>query len=99
MNLRVCDTDPRILTTDDVIGASHVVVRPGRLPLRVVLRQRHEGPGGNEYVVHTETLEVSRRPEDETKSIALRHRSFEQGDYFADKAKALTRLEERAGRL
>jgi hypothetical protein len=99
MNLRICDTDPRILTTDDVIEASHVVVRPKCLPLRVVLRYLGENSGRSEYVVHTETLEVSRRPEDETKSIALRHRSFEKGYYCTDKAKALVQLEERASRL
>jgi len=97
MNLRVCDTDPRILTTDDVVRASFVAIYPGCMPRRIVLRHEPGRPQG--HVVHVEVLEVSRRPEDETKSIALRHRSFEQGDYFADKAKALTRLEERAGRL
>ncbi len=89
--------DPRILTTKDVILSSHVALHPGRLPVRVVLRHQVGEP--QEYVVHTETLEVSRRPEDEPKSIALLHRSFENGDYFSDLLKARKRFEERTGRL
>jgi len=91
--------DPRILTTSDVVRASFVAVYPGRFPVRVVLRKAHEGSVNNEYVVYTETLEMSRRPEDETKSIALVHRSFEQGDYFTDEARARARFEERAAKL
>ena len=95
--LRPCEDDPRVLTEDDVVRASFVAVYPKRLPRRIVLRHQPGIP--QPWVVHEETLDVSRRPEDETKSIAFRHRSFEDGDYFSDEKKARDRFEERAAKL
>lgn len=99
MNLIPDETDERILTTEDVVRSSYVVVKPGCYPQRVVLRRRHGEPGGNEYVVHTELLQASRRPEDKAKTVALVHRGFENGDYFSDERKARDRFEERAAKL
>jgi hypothetical protein len=95
--LRPDEHDDRIMTTHDIIHASHVVVRGGRRPARLVVRSlpRLDGP---EYVVHTEYLDQAPPPHSGA-SCGFRHHAFDQGDYFRDMDKAVERFEERVGRL
>lgn len=70
--------DPRINTKPDVVAASHVVLKGGCFPYRIVLRDL-----GEKFVTHRETLEGDSDTSDDTGTgVRLKHRSFEQGSYF-----------------
>lgn len=93
-NLRPCEFDDRVQTTEDVYDASFVAMYRGRYPTRIVLR--HHDPGGPQpYVVHVETLDFAVA---EGKGFLL-HRSFENGDYFSDLGRAKVVFQERAAKL
>jgi hypothetical protein len=66
--------DKRVKTTDDVVDASHIVVREGCVPCRIVLRKL-EG----EYVTHMEIL-ISR--DNGNVDGGFEHRGFDCGHYF-----------------
>jgi len=92
-NFRPCPSDPRILTTSDVVNASSVIMMHSHLPRRVVLR--HQPGSVQEWVVHVETLTFARRDGNEL----LVHRSFENGNYFSDEQRARVRFCERQRHL
>lgn len=67
--------DSRVNTKRDIIESSSIVVNPGCMAHRLVIRQL-EG----EYVVHNEYLKTV-TPTDGN-LVAFAHHAFENGDYF-----------------
>lgn len=99
-NLRECGFDHRVLTTGDVVKASHVVVRYGDFPVRVVLRNKGtNGEGKKEYAVSKEILELDRDPQRNHLSCPLKHRDFIEGNYTTNYERALDLFHDRVGKL
>lgn len=70
--------DPRVKSTSDVIQASHIVVKQGCFPTRIVLRET-EG----KLITHMEVLQGDKDADDSTGTgLALKHRDFLHGHYF-----------------
>jgi hypothetical protein len=70
--------DKRIKTTSDVVFASHVVIRDGIYPSRMVVRKLEE----DEYTSHVETLSTCAPNKEVSAVCALEHHSFIDGKYF-----------------
>lgn len=96
--------DPRIATRPDIapalIDASHVVVREGRQPCRIVLykgRDQDQLGRREQWIVHKECLTTG-VAKDGT-SCAFSHVSFSDGDYCDTLAKAASCFAERSANL
>lgn len=97
-HLRECEFDRRILTTPDVIRASHVVVKANSFPTRIVIREQGSGER-TEYVVHMEILKMDASPERDHLTIALKHEGFMQGSYCSSAERAIEVYHERVRAL
>lgn len=97
--------DDRILSKNDVVQASHIVVKPGCKPTRVVIRKIMAQGVIREFVVHDEYL--SSAEPNGNDSCRFVHVGFEQGDYIRIHGfdtngaweKAVSRWQERVSKL
>ena len=96
--------DHRIVTRKDIapvlIDASHVVVREGRKPCRIVLykgRDQDQWGRKEQWIVHKECLTTGIAPYD--MSCAFSHVSFSDGDYCDSLEMAQTKFAERSANL
>lgn len=96
--------DPRIVTRKDIatalIAASHVVVREGRRPCRIVLyKGRDQDQLGRrpQWIVHKEYLTTGDATDEA--SCAFTHVRFSAGDYCSSLAEARAKFEARAANL
>ena len=96
--------DPRIVTRKDIahvlIDASHVVIREGRQPCRIVLyRGRDVDQLGlrPQWIVHKECLATGVAKEGT--SCAFSHVGYSDGDYCDSLEKARAKFEERSAAL
>lgn len=96
--------DPRIATRKDIapalLDASHVVVREGRQPCRIVLyKGRDQDQWGRrpQWIVHKECLTTGVATEGT--SCAFSHVSYSDGDYCDSLEKAQAKFKERSEAL
>ncbi len=92
--------DPRIVTRNDIalIDASHVVVREGRQPCRIVMYKERNGTKGREqWIVHKECLTTG--VAQGGTSCAFSHAGFSDGDYCGTEDRAREKFDERVKAL
>ena len=92
--------DDRVFTdpSTTILEASHIVIRPGCRPKRVVL-YKNPYKATNEFVVHIETLQQVDPPQFSTDSCSFRHHAFSDGIYCRTMESASARFDERVALL
>ena len=80
--LREGDTmDERVKSTDDILDSSHIVIRPGCFPTRMVLREEKRSDKTGQFITHKERLRATEYDKDKV-SCGFEHAGFDHGNYF-----------------